>query len=461
MQIPASIEEAARRLRAGTLTCPQLVRACLDRLEALQPRLNAFLTVTAQAALAQAEVLERQLRAGADRGALHGIPIVYKDCLDTAGVRTTMGSQLFADRVPATDATVVERLAAAGAVMLGKTNMNEFAAGTSGKNAAYGDVRNPWSPDRSPGGSSSGTAVAVAAGIALAGVGTDTGGSIRIPAACTATVGIRPTFGRAPVRGCYPRSFSLDTVAPLARTVSDCVLLLQAMAGHDPADPHSLDAPPEDYVRDLATGIAGARIGVIRDFSFHGLDAEVEQALRGALEVLREAGAEIREVALPSAADASASAAFLDIMLYEFHQVLGERWRARADRDTLFGPVVRANLERGASIEEASYRAALATRVAATAALRAAFSGADVLVTPVLPMTVPSLESPPEVFDRERHFMSLFSLAGCPAISIPCGFGREGLPIGMQLAADRLHEKRLFRIAQAYESATAWHERLP
>lgn len=461
MQIPASIEEAARRLRAGTLTCPQLVRACLDRLEALQPRLNAFLTVTAEAALAQAEVLERQLRAGADRGALHGIPIVYKDCLDTAGVRTTMGSRLFAERVPATDATVVARLAAAGAVMLGKTNMNEFAAGTSGKNAAYGDVRNPWSPDRSPGGSSSGTAVAVAAGIALAGVGTDTGGSIRIPAACTATVGIRPTFGRVPVRGCYPRSFSLDTVAPLARTVSDCALLLQAMAGHDRADPHSLDAPPEEYVRDLATGIAGARIGVIRDFSFHGLDAEVEQALLGALEVLREAGAEIREVALPSAADASASAAFLDIMLYEFHQALGERWRTRADRDTLFGPVVRANLERGASIEEASYRAALAARAAATAALRAAFSGADVLVTPVLPITVPSLESPPEVFDRERHFMSPFSLAGCPAISIPCGFGREGLPIGMQLAADRLQEKRLFRIAQAYESATAWHERLP
>ena len=447
MKLPVSIDEAAQRLRTGELTCTRLAHACLERIDALQPRLNAFLTITADAALAQAQALERELRAGADRGRLHGIPIVYKDCLDTAGVRTTMGSRLFAERIPGADAEVVERLAAAGAVMLGKTNMNEFAAGTSGKNAAYGDVRNPWALDHSPGGSSSGTAAAVAAGIALAGVGTNTGGSIRIPAACTGGVGIRPTLGRVSGRGCFPRSFSFDTVAPLARTVRDCALLFEAMGGDDASE--------------LAGDIAGTRIGVMRDFSFRGLDAEVEQSVRAALDSLVGRGASVREVVVPALADAAASAAFLDVMLYEFHQVLGEQWRSRPDRDKVFGPVVRANLERGMTISERSYRAALAARADAAAALRAAFAEVDALLTPVLPMLTPALDAPAEVFDRERHFMSPFSLAGLPAISVPCGFSRQGMPIGMQLAGDRLQEKRLFRIAHAYQSATAWHERVP
>ena len=441
MELPGSIGEAARRLRSGELTCTGLVRGCLERIEALQPRLNAFLAVTADAAMARAETLERELRAGKDRGFLHGIPVVYKDCLDTAGVRTTMGSRLFAERVPDADASVVQRLAAAGTVMLGKTNMNEFAAGTSGKNAAYGDVRNPWALDRSPGGSSSGTAVAVAAGMALAGVGTDTGGSIRIPAACTGGVGLRPTFGRVPAGGCFPRSFSLDTVAPLAGTVRDCALMFAAMAGDD--------------AERLSGDIAGMRIGVIGGYSFRDIDAEVEEALRTALDTLLAGGASELEVEVPVIADAAA--AFLDIMLYEFHQVLGEQWRTREDRGEVFGPVVRANLERGRSIGEAAYRAALATRDAAAAALQAAFSQVDVLVTPVLPMPTPALDAPPEVFDRQRHFMSPFSLAGLPAISIPCGFSREGLPIGMQLVAGRLQETRLFRIAHAYQSVTGWH----
>jgi aspartyl-tRNA(Asn)/glutamyl-tRNA(Gln) amidotransferase subunit A len=448
MEQPASIEEAARRLRAGELTCAALARACLERVEALQPGLNAFITVTSDAAMARAQALDRELRAGADRGPLHGIPIVCKDCLDTAGARTTMGSRLFASRVPAADAEVLERLAAAGAVMLGKTNMNEFAAGTSGKNMAYGDVRNPWALDHSAGGSSSGTAAAVAAGIAPAGVGTDTGGSIRIPAACTGTVGMRPTLGRVSGRGCFPRSYSFDTVAPLARSAHDCALMFAAMAG--------------EALPDLAGGIAGTRIGVIRDFSLRGLDAEVEQALRAALADLAALGASVREVIVPAFADVAApSAAFLDVMLYEFHQVLDEQWRRRADREELFGPVVRANLERGAKITEKAYQAALALRESATAAIRAVFSQVDVLATPVLATPAPTLDAPPEAFDRQRHFMSPFSLAGLPAISLPCGFSRDSLPIGMQLVADRLQEKPLFRITYAYEAATDWHKRLP
>jgi aspartyl-tRNA(Asn)/glutamyl-tRNA(Gln) amidotransferase subunit A len=447
MELPGSIGEAARRLRSGELTCTGLVRGCLERIEALQPRLNAFLAVTADAAMARAETLERELRAGKDRGPLHGIPVVYKDCLDTAGVRTTMGSRLFADRVPDADASVVERLAAAGTVMLGKTNMNEFAAGTSGKNAAFGDVRNPWALDRSPGGSSSGTAVAVAAGMALGGIGTDTGGSIRIPAACTGTVAIRPTTGRVPARGCFPRSFSFDTVAPLARSVRDCALLFQAIGG--------------DRADGLAGAIAGARIAVIREFSFHGVDAEVEQAVRAALGRLAARGASVREIEAPALAGEAHAAAFLDILLYEFHQILGARWRARADRDAVFGPVVRANLERGAKISEQAYRAALAVRERVAKALGAVASEADAIATPVLPMLTPALDAPAEVFDRERHFMGPFSLAGLPAISVPCGSSRSGLPIGMQLVADRLRDARLFRIALACEADSAWHARLP
>jgi len=447
MQLPASIDEAAQRLRRGELSCGQLVRGFLERIETLQPRLNAFLTVTAEAAMGRAGALERELRAGSDRGPLHGIPIVYKDCLDTAGVRTTIGSRLFAERVPDGDAEVVRRLAAAGAVMLGKTNMNEFAAGTSGKNAAYGDARNPWALERSAGGSSSGTAVAVAAGMALGGLGTDTGGSIRIPAACTGSVGLRPTFGRVPVRGCFPRSASLDTVAPLARTVRDCALVFEAMSG--------------DHAGEAAGEVAGTRVGVVRDLSFRGVDGEVAAALHAALERLAQIGASVREIAVPALGDDSLSAAFMDIMLYEFHQVLAEEWRRRAGRAELFGPVVRANLERGAKIDEKVYQAALASRESATAAMRAVFSRVDVLATPVLATPAPALDAPPEAFERQRRFMSPFSLAGLPAISLPCGFGRDGLPIGMQLVADRLREKRLLRIARAYESATAWHKRLP
>lgn len=447
MQLPASIDEAAQRLRRGELSCAQLVRGFLERIETLQPKLNAFLTVTAEAAMAHAEKLERELRAGADRGPLHGIPVVYKDCLDSAGIRTTIGSRLFAERIPDRDAEVVQRLAAAGAVMLGKTNMNEFAAGTSGKNAAYGDARNPWAFDRSPGGSSSGTAVAVAAGMVLGGLGTDTGGSIRIPAACTGSVGLRPTFGRVPVRGCFPRSVSLDTVAPLARTVRDCALVFEAMSG--------------DHAGEVADEITGMRVGVVRDFSFRGVDAVVAAAVHAALERLAQVGASVREIAVPVLGDDSLSAAFMDIMLYEFHRVLAEQWHRRADREELFGPVVRANLERGAKITEKVYQVALASRESTTAAIRAVFSQVDVVATPVLATPAPTLDAPPEAFDRQRHFMSPFSLAGLPAISLPCGFSRDGLPIGMQLVGDRLQEKRLLRFARAYESATTWHKRLP
>ena len=403
---PASIDDAAKALREGTTTCVTLARAALARIEALQPETNAFLTVAADAALARAALLDRELAAGCDRGPLHGIPYACKDNIDTAGVRTTVGSRFFANRIPAADAAVIERLAAAGAVMLGKTNLNEFAAGTSGKNMHFGDVRNVWSSAHSAGGSSSGSAVAVASGMALAALGTDTGGSLRVPAACTGIVGLRPTFGRVPIHGVFPRAESFDVVGPLARTVRDCALLLDALA------------PGGDFAADIDAGIAGLRI---RD---------------------------VREIAMPDAFDYEM---LIEIMLFEFHRVLGEEFRACRNPDEVFGPVVCANLRRGQKITEAHYRLALEARDKQSAAIRAVFDEIDALVTPVLPAPTPRLDAPAEEFDRQRKYMIPFSGAGVPAISLPCGTA-EGLPLGMQIVAGRGCEKLLLRIARAFES---------
>ncbi|CDS48176.1 Aspartyl-tRNA(Asn) amidotransferase subunit A @ Glutamyl-tRNA(Gln) amidotransferase subunit A [Polaromonas sp. CG9_12] len=232
--LPGSIAEAARGLRARSYSCEELTRAYLRAIDELQPRLNAFITVTGQQALDQARRLDAELRAGKDRGPLHGIPIVHKDLYDTQGVRTTVGSEFFKDRIPNADATVVTRMAQAGVVSLGKTHMNEFAAGISGTNAFFGDAHNPWDLARSPGGSSSGTGAAIAAGLCLGGTGSDTGGSIRVPASWNNITGIRPTFGRVSLRGVYPRAYSLDVAGPLGRSVADVAMLLQAMVGHDP-----------------------------------------------------------------------------------------------------------------------------------------------------------------------------------------------------------------------------------
>ena len=403
---PASIEEAAKALRERKTTCLEIVRAAVDRLDAMQRNTKAFITVTRDAALIRAAVLDRELSEGRDRGPLHGIPYACKDCIDTRGVRTTVGSRFFEKRIPATDAVVVQRLAAAGAVMVGKTNLNEFAAGTSGKNVHFGDVRNPWSRAHSAGGSSSGSAVAVAAGMSLAALGTDTGGSIRVPAACVGIVGLRPTFGRVPIQGVFPRAESFDVVGPLARTVRDCALLLDALA------------PGGDFAQGIDAGIAGLRI---RD---------------------------VREVPIPGAFEYEM---LVEIMLFEFHRVLGEQFRACRNPDEVFGPVVCANLRRGQGITEADYRKALAAREQQSAAIRAVFDEVDALVTPVLPAPTPRLDAPAEEFDRQRQYMIPFSGAGVPAISLPCGTA-EGLPVGMQIVAGRGQEKLLLRIARAFES---------
>ena len=445
-----TIEQAAGALRRGELSCVDLARRSLGRVEALQPSLNAFITVTRDAALASAEALDRELRAGKDRGALHGIPLAIKDCFDTAGVRTTVGSRYFADRVPQADAAAVERLIAAGAVIVGKTNLNELAAGTSGKNAFFGDVCNPWALERSPGGSSSGSAAAVAAGAVPAGIGTDCGGSIRLPAACTGTVGLRPTLGLVPTRGAYPRCFAFDVAGPLAGRVRDCALVLQAMA----------DSPAEDYLAGIEAGAAGLRIGVVEGFSLHGVDPAIRLAMERALEHFASLGAVVRQVSVPLLQRAAESTAFFDILLFEFNRILGEAFRAVREPDKVFGAVVCDNVRRGARIAEADYRRAMAEREALAAAVRAALRELDVLVTPAMPMPTPRRDAPAEHFDAQRRFMAPISMTGLPALVLPCG-AADALPLGMQLVAAPGAESLLFRIARAYEATTEWHTRRP
>lgn len=458
---PGSIAEAAARLRAGNLSCVALTELCLARISELQPKLNAFITVTGDLALATARERDAELASGHDRGPLHGVPIVHKDCYDTAGVRTTVGAEVFRARLPQRDATLVQRLTAAGAVMLGKTQMNEFAAGMSGKNAFFGDAHNPWDATRAPGGSSSGSACAIAARLCLGASGTDGGGSIRLPAAWTGIVGLRPTYGRVSKAGAYPRSYSFDCAGPLAASVGDAALLLEAMVGHDARDPESLPDSVPGYASAASGDLRGLRLGIVRDFSLRTVEEDVAQALRDALGVLTGLGAELHDVAVPALAAGFDHRAILDILLYEFHQILGAEYRATFDREKRFGPVVRANLERGAAIGAENYGAALGARERFVRELRRAFTMLDALITPTAPMTALRLDAPEADFDRARQFTIPFSLAGLPAISVPCGFDRNGLPLGLQIVGDRLQEPLVLRVAAAYEASTTFHRRAP
>jgi aspartyl-tRNA(Asn)/glutamyl-tRNA(Gln) amidotransferase subunit A len=458
---PDSIAAAARKLRAGLLTAEALTRHYLAGINALQPRLNAFITVSDDIAVAAAIERDRELRAGRDRGPLHGIPLVYKDNFDTAGVRTTVGSEIFRSRVPEANATVVEHLSQAGAVMLGKTNMNEFAAGPSGTNQAFGDTRNPWDPTRSAGGTSSGTGAAVAAGLCLAGTGTDTGGSIRIPASWCGVSGLRPTFGRVSLAGVYPRAYTLDCAGPLARNVGDLAILLTVMAGPDSRDRYSLAEPREDYCRDLTIGAAGTRIGIVEDFTFHEVDDDVAEAMRGAIDTLVQVGVEVRPVRIPSLRGELDYKSIFNVLLHEFETILGATYRSTPNREHVFGPIVRSDLERSAAVTRRMYEAAIAARPRMAREVCAVFSEVDVLLTPTMPMVAPPLSMALSGFDRGRQFTLPFGFLGLPSLSIPCGQNPDGLPIGLQLVADRLGEQTLLRVGQAFQAAVDHHERRP
>ncbi|HKH97557.1 MAG TPA: amidase [Candidatus Sulfotelmatobacter sp.] len=452
----ATISELAPRLRRREVSPVEITRACLEQIEKLNPALNAFITVMADSALLEARTSEAEILRGNWRGPLHGIPVALKDLIDTAGVRTTAASALYKDRIPAQDAEVVRRLRLAGAVILGKNNLHEFAYGGSSLVSHFGDVHNPWDRRRIAGGSSGGSAAAVSAGLAYAAIGTDTAGSIREPAALCGCVGLKPTYGRVSSRGVIPLSASLDHVGPLAATVADAAIVLQAIAGYDSADITSSDVPVADYIGALREDAKKLRVGVLRDYFFDDLDPEVAAAMEHALGALRTLVAEMKEVRLNVPTDRTLQAAE------------SCAWHAEnvAKSPELYQPETLRRIRSGEKLSAAEYIQRRREQDEARRSIRAAFADVDVLVTPTTPIPAPAnaeLKANPEAL-RPAELKLLrntrpFNVWGLPTISLPCGVTQGGLPIGLQIAGPPWREDLILRLAHAYEQATAWHKR--
>ncbi|TMG01173.1 MAG: Asp-tRNA(Asn)/Glu-tRNA(Gln) amidotransferase subunit GatA [Chloroflexi bacterium] len=453
-----SIAEAAELIAARKLSPVELTEALLRRIEALEGRVNAFITVDGDAAMAAARTAADEITKGVARGPLHGVPVALKDIFGVAGVRMTAGSKILAENAASEDAEATARLKAAGAVILGKLNLHEFAFGATGVNPHYGPARNPWDLERITGGSSSGSGASVASGECPAALGTDTGGSIRIPASLCGIVGLKPTYGRVSKRGVLPLSWSLDHVGPMTRTVEDAGIILQAIAGRDDADASTRDEPLPDYNQTVRVGVQGLRIGVPKQFFFENVDAEVESAVRSALSLLEAMGAVIIEVDAPLISEIPGGVTA--IMLPEalaYHQ----KWMTERPDD--YGDDVRYRLELGATFLAVHYVQAQRRREMAVAAWRAeVFSKVEMIATPTTPITArPIEEGDLQVTFNLIRFTNPLNFLGVPAISVPCGFTGEGLPVGLQLAGRWWDEATVLRAAHTYEQATDWHQRRP
>jgi aspartyl-tRNA(Asn)/glutamyl-tRNA(Gln) amidotransferase subunit A len=455
MLLPDTIVELSPRLRRKEVSPLELTRICLDRIEKLNPRLNAFITVTAESALAEAAAAEKEILRGEWRGPLHGIPISIKDLIDTAGVRTTAASALYQNRVPNEDAEVVRRLRNAGAVILGKNNLHEFAYGASSLVSFFGDVHNPWNTSHIAGGSSGGSAAAVSAGLCYAAIGTDTAGSIRLPAALCGCVGIKPTYGRVSTRGVIPLSWSLDHVGPLAATVADAAIVLQAIAGYDPLDIHSVDAPVSDYVGWLGENTKTLRIGIPCAHFYDDLDAEVREAVEQALTAIRTLVAETREIAIEIPADRVVQNAESYAIHADDVSRTPELYQAETVRRIRHGENISAveYIRRRQDLDRERRRA------------RDIFSEVDLLVTPTTRIPAPAIadlkKDPAALRPAEISLLRNtrpFNVWGLPAISLPCGYTKSGLPIGLQIAGPPWREDLVLRLAYAYELATEWRK---
>jgi aspartyl-tRNA(Asn)/glutamyl-tRNA(Gln) amidotransferase subunit A len=447
-----SIAEASRRIAARTLSPVELTRAYLDRIERVGPRINAYITVTAEQALEQARALERER----PRGPLHGIPIALKDNIDTAGILTTAASAVYADRVPTEDAPCVTKLREAGAVFLGKTNMHEFAYGGTSAVTHYGPVHNPWNLDHHPGGSSGGSAAAVAANLCVAALGTDTAASVRYPAACCGVVGLKATHGLASIRNIIPLSELHDHVGPIARSVEDAALVMTALAGFDPLDPVSIRAERVDYRTAIGRRVRDLRIGVPRSPFFVELDPEIEAATSRALEVLAQLTGPTRDVTVAS----PETYALLDAETYAYHAPL----LADAAKRALYQPLTLQRVLGGASVSAPTYIEQRRRMTIARNTIASVFETVDILVAPTcmaLPATIAAVLANPAAEGSLIRNTLPFNVLGIPAISVPCGFTRAGLPIGLQIVGPRLGEARVLALAHAYEQATEWHLREP
>jgi aspartyl-tRNA(Asn)/glutamyl-tRNA(Gln) amidotransferase subunit A len=455
-----SIAEAGVRLRRREFSAVELTDACLNRIEAIDGKLHCFITLTADLALQRAQEAEKEIRSGTDRGPLHGIPIALKDLYATRAIRTTCHSAVLENWMPDYDATAVSKLSEAGAVLLGKLGMHEFAFGGPSVDAPFPAVRNPWNTAHIPGGSSSGSGAALAAGLCYGALGSDTGGSIRTPSSHCAIVGIKPTYGRVSRHGVIPLSWSLDHAGPMARSVEDCAILLRAIAGYDPKDPASANAVVPDFLAGLKDSIAGLRIGVPRKNWFDenlGTDRQTEAVFDQALKVLQSLGAVIVDIdGRPFSLARKANQTILVCEAYAYHE---KTFQATPMK---FGSSVRRRMLEGAFLDAADYLAAQRARTLLNRQIRANFAAVDVFA-------VPGAARPPEAFEamdpNEQNlrpsFTNPFNLTGLPAISVPCGFTEGNLPSGLQIVARPFEEATCFRVAYAYEQITDWHKQRP
>jgi len=458
-----TIQEAAASLRARKVSSVELTRGALERIRALNPKLNAVQTLTEESAMESARQADWELAKSIDLGPLHGIPIAVKDVFETKGVRTTCGSKLFENFVPDRDAAVVEKLDAAGAVLIGKTGMHELAYGITSNNPHFGTVRNPWNPDCIPGGSSGGSGSAVASGMVFMAMGSDTGGSIRIPAAFCGTVGLKPTFGRVSRYGVMPLDFSLDHMGPLTRSVLDAALTLQVLAGFDPRDETSSHRPVSTYAPEAGCGIPNLRIGWPENFYFDRVDPAVLAGIESMAAAARKAGAKITPVHVP---DIAAINAVARVVLMSEASSLMEPF---LDRRALFGSDVLALFDQGRFIPATDYVNAQRLRRLMQREFRALWETVDCLITPTAPIGAPKIgdatvrigDETEDVRLASTRLVRAINLLGLPALSLPCGLDRNGMPLSAQIIGKPFDEATILRVGAALEDGTEYHKLRP
>lgn len=458
--ISRPIHQLAPLLQKKEISPVELFNEAIEKTHELQPKLNSFITITEEEGRSAAVEAESEIRKGQYRGPLHGIPISIKDLFATRGVRTTAGSKVLAKWIPDYDATAVARLRQAGTVLVGKTHMHEFAYGVTNDNPHYGPARNPWDPTRVPGGSSGGSAAAVASSQCSASLGSDTGGSIRIPSAACGVVGLKPTYGRVSRYGAIPLAWSLDHVGPLTRSVEDAAIMLAAIAGPDPMDPSSSSRPTRDYRKEMRGNLRGLRLGVPRQYFFEHVDPQILKVVRAAIVQLESMGATRVEVDIPDLENCSALEAH--ITLAEATSYHEPYLKKQADD---YGPGVRTNLEAGRYLLATDYVKSQRARTLLQRNFNEAFKRAEVIVSPTLPALPPlvgevwvqSGDMREHVVDAFLRFNIPFDLTGFPAISLPCGFSAAGLPIALQIAGRAFEEATILKFAHAYEQSADWH----
>jgi aspartyl-tRNA(Asn)/glutamyl-tRNA(Gln) amidotransferase subunit A len=445
-----TLNEAADALAKRTISSEELTKLCLARIHKLDPKLNAFITLEEQSALEQARECDRHRKAGR----LYGIPIALKDNIDTAGVRTTAASNVFKQRVPAEDAEVTRRLKAAGVVCLGKLNLDEMAFEGTGTTSCFGPVHNPWNLDRITGGSSAGSAAAVSTGLCFGSVGSDDGGSVRIPGAFCGVVGFKTSYGRVSTRGVVPSAYSMDTIGPIARCVEDAAALLQVLAGYDPQDAITLAEPVPDYAKALHSPISNLRIGVPREYFFEGLHPDVSSAVEEAIRLLKGKVREVRDVTLPRLHVAQNGT--YDVELYHYQKPFFDK------TPELYHPWSQRQMNELKKVETVPYVETLKRVRECRRDIKKIFQQVDVVLLPTMREPAPLItETVNRTHQRPHSNTSSFNHFGIPAMTVPCGFSKDGLPLGLQIVGPAYGEPVVLSVAYTYQQLTDWHRRKP